>query len=166
MAKSIFDQLTGYRVKIDRDGKEIANLPGILALPGVIAAPKASIIGMIAMPLLGCNIHLENEDGGNVDVGKAVKDAADTVANAADAAAKAIRKEIEKTWDDMNADGPEESAEEKEGEDVSDDQCSAEDGVPEESAEEREGVDVSDGQSSAEDDVPTIRVNPDDSENS
>ena len=61
--KDFFDELNGYRVKVEKDGKEIVNMPGILALPGLLVAPKASIIGMIAAPLLGCSIHLENEKG-------------------------------------------------------------------------------------------------------
>ena len=139
MAKSFFEELTGYRVKVERDGKEIVNVPGILALPIALAAPKASIIGTIAAPLLGCNIHLENGDGKEVDVGKAVKDAADTVADTAKTAAKTVREEIEKAWDDLSADDPEGCPEGKENEDEPDDQ------------------------EKAEDDVPTIKVNPEDS---
>ena len=88
--KSFIDELTGYRVKVEKDGKEIVNVPGILALPGLLIAPKASIIGMVAAPLLGCSIHLENENGRDVDIGKAVKDAANTVADTAATAANGI----------------------------------------------------------------------------
>lgn len=130
MAKNFFDELTGYRVKVERDGREIVNVPGILALPGLLAAPKLSIVGMIAAPLLGCNIHLENEDGREIDIGKAVKDAADTVADTAAEAAKTVREEIAKAWDDLSADDPEECPEGKENEDDSDDQDNSEDGVP------------------------------------
>ena len=92
MAKTIIDELTGYRVKVKRDGKEIVNMPGILILPGLLMAPKAGIIGMIAAPLLGCSVHLESEDGKEVDIGKAVKDAADTVVDTATTVAKTLRK--------------------------------------------------------------------------
>ena len=141
MAKSIFDELTSYRVKVERDGKEIVNVPGILALPLALAAPKASIIGTIAAPLLGCNIHLENGDGKNVDVGKAVKDAADTVLDTAKTAAKTIKDEVNKAWDELSADDPEECPEGTEND--------------EEPADEKD----------PEDDIPTIHVhdNPDDS---
>ena len=61
--KNIIDELTAYRLKVARDGKEIVNVPGILALPGVLVAPKISIFGTIAASLLGCDIHLENENG-------------------------------------------------------------------------------------------------------
>ena len=103
MAKNFIDELFGYRVKIERDGKEIVNIPGILALPGALIAPKASIIGTVAASLLGCNIHLENADGKGVDVSKAVKDAADTVKTAA----KSVKEEIDKAWDELSADDPE-----------------------------------------------------------
>ena len=73
MAKNMLDELTGYRVRVEREGREIVNVPGILALPGLLIAPKLSIAGMIAAPLLGCSIHLENEDGREVDLGKAVQ---------------------------------------------------------------------------------------------
>ena len=63
---SFMDELAAYRLKVARDGKEIVNVPGILALPGVLIAPKMSIIGTVAASLLGCDIHLENEDGKNV----------------------------------------------------------------------------------------------------
>lgn len=139
MAKSIIDELTSYRVKVEKDGKEIVNVPGILALPGALIAPKASIIGTVAASLLGCNIHLENADGKKVDVSKAVKDAADTVADTAKTVAKTVKEEVEKAWDDLSADDPEECPIGKENEDEPADQ-------------------------KAEDDVPTIHVNPDDSE--
>ena len=141
MAKSIFDELTSYRVKVERDGKEIVNVPGILALPLALAAPKMSIIGTIAAPLLGCNIHLENGDGKNVDVGKAVKDAADTVLDTAKTAAKTIKDEVNKAWDELSADDPEECPEGTEND--------------EDPADEKD----------PEDDIPTIHVhdNPDDS---
>ncbi len=139
MAKSIFDELTSYRVKVERDGKEIVNVPGILALPLALAAPKASIIGTIAAPLLGCNIHLENGDGKNVDVGKAVKDAADTVLDTAKTAAKTIKDEVNKAWDELSADDPEECPEGTEND--------------EDPADEKD----------PEDDIPTIHVDPDNS---
>ena len=138
--KSFIDELTGYRVKVERDGKEIVNVPGILALPGLLIAPKASIIGMMAAPLLGCKIHVENEGGREIDIGKTVKEAADTVADTAAAAAKTVREEIEKAWDDLSGDDPE--------------------GCPEGQENEEDPAD----QDCAEDDIPTIHVNPEDDE--
>ena len=117
MAKNMLDELTGYRVRVEREGREIVNVPGILALPGLLIAPKLSIAGMIAAPLLGCSIHLENEDGREVDLGKAVKEAAGTVAETAAAAAKTVREKINKAWDELSADDPEGCPEGQENED-------------------------------------------------
>ena len=139
MAKNFFDELAGYRVKVEKNGREIINVPGILALPGLLIAPKASIIGMVAAPLLGCAVHLENENGRDVDLGKAVKEAADKVADTAAATAKTVKKEIEKAWNELSADDPE--------------------GCPE--GEENE--DVPSEQNDPEEDIPEIHVNPDDS---
>ena len=138
--KNMIDELTAYRLKVARDGKEIVNVPGILALPGVLVAPKISIFGTIAASLLGCDIHLENENGKNVDIGKAVKDVAETVADTAATAAKTVRDEFEKAWDDLSADDPE--------------------GCPLGQENEEESSD----QNNAEEDNPTIQVKPDDSE--
>ena len=138
--KNIIDELTAYRLKVARDGKEIVNVPGILALPGVLVAPKISIIGTIAASLLGCDIHLENENGKSVDIGKAVKDAAETVADTATTAAKTVKEEFDKAWDELSADDPE--------------------GCPLGEENEEEPSD----QDSTEEDNPTIQVKPDDSE--
>ncbi len=140
MAKNFIEELAGYRVKVEREGKELVNVPGILALPGLLIAPKASIIGMIAAPLLGCSIHLENEGGREADPGKAVQDTAVTVADTARTAAKTVKEEIEKFWDTLSADDPE--------------------GCPEGMENEEEPS----GPENAEEDVPVIHVNPDDEE--
>lgn len=141
MAKSILEELASYRVKVEREGKEIVNVPGIVALPVALLAPKASIIGAIAAPLLGCNIHLENGDGKEIDVGKTVKDAADTVMDTAATAARSMKEEIEKAWDAISADDPEGCPEGQEN---------AEEETPEQPAPKEE--------------IPTIHVNPEDSE--
>ena len=107
MAKNILDELFGYRVKVERDGKEVFNIPGILALPGALIAPKASIIGTVAASLLGCNIHLENANGKGVDVGEKVRKAANTVVETAGAAAKTVKEQMDKAWDALSADDPE-----------------------------------------------------------
>ena len=104
---SFIDELTSYRVKVEKDGKEIVNVPGILALPGAFIAPKVSIIGTATASLLGCSIHLESENGKSVDVGKEIKKAADTVVDTAKTAAKTVKEEIDKAWNDLSADDPE-----------------------------------------------------------
>lgn len=139
---SIIEELTSFRVKVKKDGKEIVNIPGILALPGALIAPKASIIGTAAASLLGCSIHLESENGKSVDVGKEIKKAADTVVDTAKTAAKTVKEEVEKAWNDLSADDPEECPVERENE---------EEEVPvEETVEELEKHEA--------DDVPTIKV--------
>ena len=151
MAKSILEELASYRVKVEREGKEIVNVPGIIALPVALLAPKASIIGAIAAPLLGCNIHLENGDGKEIDVGKTVKDAADTVMDTAATAARSMKEEIEKAWDALSADDPEGCPEGQEN---------AEEETPEQPAPQEEAP----VQAPPKEEVPTIHVNPEDSE--
>ena len=135
MAKSFIEELTGYRVKVQKDEKEVLNVPGILAFPILLAAPKAGILGMAAAPLLGCSIHLENETGKDVDFGKAVKNAADNLENAA----RSVKETIEKAWDELSADDPEGCPFGMENED--------------EPAGEK-----------PEEDIPTIEVKPDDTD--
>ena len=136
MAKSFIEELTGYRVKVQKDEKEVLNVPGILAFPILLAAPKAGILGMAAAPLLGCSIHLENETGKDVDFGKAVKNAADNLENAA----RSVKETIEKAWDELSADDPE--------------------GCPFGMENEDEPA----GEENPEEDIPTIEVKPDDTD--
>ena len=144
--KNFFDELTDYRVKVERDGKEIVNVPGILALPGLLVAPKMSIIGIIAAPLLGCNIHLENQSGKVVDMGEAMKQAAETVVDTAKTAARTIREEVDKAWEEMSAADPAEDA----GEADPETEDASGEGIPEDPKKTE--------------DIPMIRVDSDDSE--
>ena len=107
MAKNIMDKLTESRVRVEKDGRELINVPGILALPGVLIAPGASVIGTVAASLLGCNIHLENGSGESVNVGEMVRKTADTVADTAKTASRTVREEMDKAWDAVSADDPE-----------------------------------------------------------
>ena len=75
-------------------------------------APKLSITGLIAAPLLGLEVHLENEDSKAVSVGDAVRKATDAVLESVGTAAKTIREEVDKAWEAVSADDPEEDAEE------------------------------------------------------
>ena len=70
--KNFVETLTRYRLKVEKDGEAVVNMPGIFALPGLLMAPKLSIAGIIAAPLLGLEVHLENEDSKAVSVGDAV----------------------------------------------------------------------------------------------
>ena len=144
--KNIMKDLTGYRVRVERDGKEVVNIPGILCLPGLLAAPKMSIFGMIAAPLLGCSIHVENEAGREADVEESVQKSAETFVDTAKTAVRTIREEIDKAWQAMSAE----------------DQPETDDAAAQgnESVQDAPEVVVED----PEEDIPAIRVNPDDSE--
>ena len=109
--RSFFQELSGYRVKVERNGKEIVNLPGILCLPGLLAAPRMSIAGLVAAPLLGCSVHLEHENGQEVNIETTMRKAAETVIDTASTAAKTVREEFEKAWQAVSADDPEEEPE-------------------------------------------------------
>ena len=177
--KSILEEVAGYRLKVERDGKEIINVPGILALPGVLIAPKMSLVGTVAASLLGCNIHLENEEGKTVDVGGEVKKAAETVAEAAEETARSIKAGIDRVWDDLSADDPEgcpegeENAEEAQPEEAqpaeeaqeAEEAQKAEEAQPAESGETPEACNediLQELQNREDDGVPTIRIDPED----
>ena len=154
MAKNLIEELTSYRVKVEKDGKEIVNIPSIIALPGVLMAPKVSIIGTVAASLLGCSIHVENDKGTAVDVSERIRKATDTLADTA----KTVREEIGKAWDAMSADDPEgcPAGEENADENPAEAQKPA--------AEEFSNEDiVEDLKKQEKPDIPTIQVNPDDS---
>lgn len=150
--KSIWDELTDYRLKVERDGKEIVNVPGILALPGVLIAPKLSLFGTVAASVLGCNIHLENGEGRDVNVSEKLRKAANTVADTAKETAKAIREEVDKAWQEVSADDPS-SAEDDAPADAED--------APEDAAEANREI-LDDLKKHAEDDIPTIHVDKED----
>ena len=146
--RNFFETLTQYRLKVEKDGKDVVNVPGLLALPGLLAAPKLSIAGLVAAPLLGLKVHLENENGDDVDVEDAVRKAAEAVKESVTTATKNIREEMDKAWEAMSADDPEEDAAEGNDEDT------AEEGA--------EPVGGACGEHE-ENDVPTIDVKSDDS---
>ncbi len=162
--KSFFETLTQYRLKVEKDGKSVVDIPGLFALPGLLAAPRLSIAGLVAAPLLGLNVRLENEDGETVDVGGAVRKAAETVRDTAATAAKTVQEEISKAWEDVTADDPEEEAEDVSGEASEDVTKEAAEEVAEEPAENLSNKEiVEELKAQEESDVPVIKVNPEDS---
>lgn len=156
--KSIFETLTQYRMKIEKDGKSVVNVPTIFALPGLLVAPKLSIAGLVAAPLLGLKVHLENEDGKTVNVEDAVRKAADAVRETVDTAAKTIKEEMDKAWENVSADDLEEDVKEAPEE-------TAEDGTAESSEADDASVQdiVDELEANEKNDVPTIEVKPNDS---
>ena len=139
--KSFLESLTQYRLRVERDGKSVVNVPSIFALPGLLMAPRLSITGLVAAPLLGFKVHLENEDGKEVDVEGAVRKAAETVKETVTTASRTIKEEIDKAWEAVSADDPEPN---------------------DESADEGEEA-QEDAENQEENDVPTIEVKPEDS---
>lgn len=146
--------LTQYRLKVERNGKSVVDMPGLLCLPGLLAAPRLSIAGMVVAPLLGYNIHLENEEGAEVNLEDTVRKAADTAIETATSAAKAIKEEIEKAFQAVSDDPAD--AEETEVSPEAEEESAAAEASNEEIVEDLE-------KQVKEDDVPTIQVNPDES---
>lgn len=124
MVRNFIDDLAGYRVKVEREGKEVVNIPGILALPGLLVAPKMSLVGMIAAPLLGCSVRVENakkeaEAAKRAEAEKKAQDAADAILDMAKKTVRTIEKEFSKAWESVSADDPEGCPEGEENEDDS-----------------------------------------------
>ena len=129
--KSFIEKLTQYRLKVEKDGKSVVDMPGIFALPGMFIAPKLSIAGLIAAPVLGFKVHLENEDGEAVDVEGAVRKAAEAVKDSVTTATKTIKEEMDKAWEAVSADDPEENAAEEAMEQIEEElKTQEEDGTP------------------------------------
>ena len=147
--KSIFEKVTQYRIKVEKDGKSVADVPGIFALPGLLMAPKLGIAGLVAAPFLGLRIRLENEDGEAVDVEGAVRKAADAVRESVNTAVETIREEVEKAREAVS----------------DEDTVSGEKAENDDSAETGETVrDIAENpEKQEEEDVPTIEVKPEDS---
>ena len=162
--KNIFETLTQYRLKLEKDGKNVADVPSILALPALLVAPKLSIAGLVAAPLLGMKVHVETEDGSEVDVGGAVRDAAQSVGKSVSAAAKTFKEEIDKAWEAASADDPEEAEAEDEADEAREAEAEATEAAK--AAEENLQDIVEDlEKQEKEEEVPTIKVNPEDSAN-
>jgi len=124
MVRNFIDDLAGYRVKVEREGKEVVNIPGILALPGVLVAPKMSLVGMIAAPLLGCSVRVENakkeaEAAKRAEAEKKAQDAAEAILDMAKKTVRTIEKEFSKAWESVSADDSEGCPEGEENEDDS-----------------------------------------------
>ena len=156
--KNIFEDLTRYRVKVDRDGKTVVDIPGIICLPGLIAAPRWSIAGIIAAPLLGYNVRLENESGETVNVEDTVRKAAEAVRESAATMAKAVREEMDKAWEEISAEDQE--AEDEAKENTGDN--AGENAEPQAAGDTTNQDIVEDLKAHEENDVPTIEVETDD----
>ncbi len=94
-AKSIFQRLYNYRLKIDRNGKPILNFSSLFSLACLIFAPHMTIAGIILSLVLGYHISLETEQD-DESLEQTLRQAADTVRKTASAAARTIQEEVEK----------------------------------------------------------------------
>ena len=152
--KSFFETLTQYRLRVEKDGKDVVNVSSIFALPGLLMAPKLSITGLMAAPLLGLKVHLESEDGEAVDMEEAVRKAAEAVKESVVTTTKTIKEEMDKAWEAVSSDYSEE--------DVTEDAEENEE-VPEEKDVSNDDI-VEELKAHEENDTPTIEVKPDDSD--
>jgi len=154
--KSFFEALTQYRLKVEKDGKDVLNVPGIFALPGMLMVPKLSLTGLIAAPLLGLKIHVEGESGETFDIEDAVRKAAEAVKESVATASKTIKEEIDKASEGLFDDDPEGSGEEDVAEEAEDNKGETEE--PNTSNEDTE-----EELKFQEDGAPTIEVKANDS---
>ena len=154
--KSLFETLTQYRLKVEKDGKDVVNVSSIFALPGLLMAPKLSITGLIAAPLLGFKVHLESEEGEKVNMEDAVLKAAEAVKESVAATTRTIKEEMDKAWEALSSDYPEEATEDKEDAEENEKSPEVNDASNEDIVEELKAHE--------EDDVPTIEVKPEDSD--
>ena len=95
-AKNFLQKLYNFRVKVDRQGKPIANISSIFAAACLIFAPHMTIVGIVAALLLGYQISFVTEDMDSSELEERIRRAAQNVKNGAMNAAKSIQTEIDK----------------------------------------------------------------------
>ena len=95
-AKNFLQKLYNFRVKVDRQGKPIANISSIFAAACLIFAPHMTIVGVVASLLLGYQISFVTEDMDSSELEERIRRAAQNVKNGAMNAAKSIQTEIDK----------------------------------------------------------------------
>ena len=95
-AKNFLQKLYNFRVKVDRQGKPIANISSIFAAACLIFAPHMTIVGIVASLLMGYQIRFESEDMDSTELEERIRKAAQNVKTGAMNAAKSIQTEIDK----------------------------------------------------------------------
>ena len=95
-AKNFLQKLYNFRVKVDRQGKPIANVSSIFAAACLIFAPHMTIVGIVASLLMGYQIRFESEDMDSAELEERFRKAAQNVKTGAMNAAKSIQTEINK----------------------------------------------------------------------
>lgn len=68
------------RVQVKRDGEMVLNIPVNVGIVGMVIAPIASVVGVVAAFGFKCTIEVIKDDGTIIDVSDAVTDAMDSVA--------------------------------------------------------------------------------------
>ena len=68
------------RIQVKKDGEMVLNVPVNVGLVGVVIAPLASVVGVVAAFGFKCTIEVIRTDGTIIDVSDAVTDAMGTVA--------------------------------------------------------------------------------------
>lgn len=68
------------RVQVKRDGEIVLNIPVNVGIVGIVIAPIASVVGVVAAFGFKCTIEVIKDDGTIIDVSDAVTDAMGTVA--------------------------------------------------------------------------------------
>lgn len=68
------------RVQVKRDGEMVLNIPVNVGIVGMVIAPIASVVGVVAAFGFKCTIEVIKDDGTIIDVSDAVTDAMGSVA--------------------------------------------------------------------------------------
>ena len=68
------------KIQVKRDGETVLNVPVNAGIVGVVIAPLASVVGVVAAFGFKCTIEVIKDDGTIIDVSDAVTDAMGTVA--------------------------------------------------------------------------------------
>lgn len=85
--EALFESIKGLvkkgnvsRVQVKRDGEMVLNIPVNVGIVGMVIAPIASVVGVVAAFGFKCTIEVIKDDGTIIDVSDAVTDAMGNVA--------------------------------------------------------------------------------------
>lgn len=85
--EALFESIKGLvkkgnvsRVQVKRDGEMVLNIPVNVGIVGMVIAPIASVVGVVAAFGFKCTIEVIKDDGTIIDVSDAVTDAMGSVA--------------------------------------------------------------------------------------
>ena len=95
-AKNFLQKMYHFRLKVNKQDKQIVNVSSIFALACLIFAPHMTIVSVVASLLLGYQFRFESEDMDDAELEERIRKAAQNVKNGAMTAAKSIQTEISK----------------------------------------------------------------------